>query len=433
MNRERIKKLVLESGQCAHAKCIFCGYSRERKPVNVQRLKVILDRELLDFKGDELRIYSSGSFFDENQFPEEFRRYLAEKCREKCIKKLVVESRPEFIIPEAIKDFEGIELHVAIGLEVADDGILKKLNKGFTTEDYVKAAKILHESNAKLRTYLLANPPFVKDIKKSLYDSVEFAKKHSDSIVVINLLPHYRAPLFDLWLQGKWSFLSREEFRELTKDLKGVELDEETFHFVPRFPPEKKRFWNGVGGEYLDNPHYRVWQDYIARWYRVPEGKEIALFLPCSYKKPYSKSKTHTLIAKVLRRVPCSEKIHRIVISSPGVIPFEFNNYYPFNAYDWDESLETPEIKKEYIRVNKERIKAYLKNHKYKQYLCFLKHSSESYQALKQACEELGISLTNCLSEETEKSVEGNPLHSKKALEELEENLRQTCTASDST
>jgi len=412
-----VKRMVLESGQCEHAKCIFCGYSKERVPVNVQRLKVKLDKELLDFSDDELRVYSSGSFFDDKQFPPEFRKYFAEKCRQKGVSKLVLESVPKFITAKTLADFDGINLHVAVGLEVADNEVLLKLNKGFTVEDYVRAAETIHQSGAKLRTYLLANPPFVDDIKKSLYESVEFAKKYSDSIVVINLLPHYMAPLLDMWLDGRWNFLSREEFHELTKDLKGVELDEETFHFVPRFPPEKKRFWKGVGGEFLDNPQYHVWQDYIARWYHVPEGKTTVLFLPCSYKKPYSRSKTHTAIYHILKQIPGGNNVHRVVISSPGVIPFEFNNNYPFNAYDWDESLETPKIKREYIKVNQKRIKAYLKNHKYKRYLCFFKHSSESYQALKQACDSLGIKLVNCMGA-------GDTIHSHEALKGLEDCLK---------
>lgn len=420
----KTKILILESGQCSHSGCIFCGYCRlKARTVNTQLLKTVIDRELLDPDFDTLKIFASGSFLDNNQFPREFRQYLAEKCRTKGIKKLVVESRPEYITDETLSDFKGIDLAVAIGLEVADNDTLKKINKGFSIEDFMKAAETIHQNHFQVRAYVLANPPFVKDIKASLLSSIKLAKKHSDSIVVINLLPHSKAPLFDLWLSGEWHPLSRREFQDLTKNLSGVELDEETFRFTPSFPPEKKRFWKGVGKEFLENPHYRVWQEYLANWYEQPEDKDIALFLPCSYKKPYSRSKTHSLIYNILKKTPGSKRVHRIVISSPGVIPFEYNDRYPFNTYDWDESLETPKIKEEYIRVNKARIKSYLENHKYAQVLCFFKRSSESYQALKQACTELGVPLKNCLSEHTEKSVEGNPMHSQEALEELAREL----------
>ncbi len=413
------KTLILESGNCSHSGCIFCGYCRERtQMLPAQILKARIDQLLLD-PPEELKIFASGSFLDNNQFPSDFRQHLAEKCRTKNIK-LVFESRPEFITKDTLNDFKGVDLTVAIGLEVADNAILSKINKGFTKEDFAEAAETLHANGFKVRAYLIANLPFIKDIKTSLHDSVKYAKKYSDSIIVINLIPHSKAPLLDLWLKGEWHPLSKKAFHELTQGL-NVDLDEETFRFVPSFPNKKKKFWTGVGGELLENDHYRVWQEYLTNWYETPENKDRALFLPCSYKKPYSHSQTHTLIFHVLKKVSGSKRIHRIVISSPGVIPFEFNNRYPFTAYDWDEKLETPEIKKEYIRVNKARVKAYLETHNYKKVLCFYKPSSESYQALKQACEELSIPLKNILTKNT-------PLHSTEALEQLEQAISSVCS-----
>jgi len=424
------KVLILNIGRCAWGRCIFCGYSRENYPEpNLLRMKVDLDRKLVGFEGDTLKIFGSGSFLDDKQFPREFRRYLVEKCKKKGIKHLTIESRPEFITEDTLLDFDGIDLTVAIGLEVADNDILKKLGKGMTVEDYTRAADIIHSKGFKVRTYLLVNPPFVDDIKESLDRSVSFALQHSDSIVLINLLPHANAPLFDLWVEGKWKPLTREKFFEITRPYANnpkIELDVETFRFVPRFPPEKRANLEGVSSEILNHPHFRVWQEYLCDWYEKPKDKTIALFLPCSAKKPYSKSKTHTLIYKTIKTLPIFKNIHRLVISTPGVVPFEFNDFYPFNAYEWDERLETPEIKKEYIKVTKKRIFDYLKHHKYDHYFCFFKYSAESYIALQEACNELGVSCTNCLSRETYEALKeekGNPLFKEEALKELREAL----------
>ena len=54
---------------------------------------------------------------------------------------------------------------IAIGLEVADDSILKKLNKGFTLQDIVKALFILDEMEIFSRAYILVGPPFVENAK----------------------------------------------------------------------------------------------------------------------------------------------------------------------------------------------------------------------------------------------------------------------------
>ena len=398
--------IIFESGRCSHATCIFCGYGMNERPVNTQLLKARLDRILAENEDDELKIFSSGSFLDYAQFPKEFLDYFAEKMRKKNIKKLTIESRPEFITEETLAPFNGIELTVAIGLESAHADELKTIAKGFTADEYARAADTLHKQGAKVRTYLLCNIPFVEDVKKSIEDSVAFAKKYSDSIVVLNLLAHGKTPLMQLWMQGKWKPLSKKRFHEVVRDIEGIELDEETFHFIPKFP--KKQSFVGVGKEFITNPVYDTWQDFIANWYEKPD-KDVALFLPCAARKPYKFSKTHTLIWKAIKPL---KNVHRIVISSPGVIPFEFNGRYPFDAYDWDERNETPEIMEDYVRINKERIIAYLKNHEYKHYVCYFKQESESYKALKLACEELGIKLTNALPE-------GEKVTSEKGLAEL--------------
>jgi len=66
----------------------------------------------------------------------------------------------------------------------------------------------------------------------------------------------------------------------------------------------------------------------------------------------------------------------------------------------------------EYIRINKERIKDYLSNHSYKKHVAYFRTGSESYEALKQACDELGIEITNALPE-------GAKVTSKEGLDNL--------------
>ncbi len=389
--------LLLESGRCAWGRCIFCGYGRRNgKLPTVENLK----REFDSFFGDlnpktkEIKVFGSGSFLDEKQVPEEARRYFIEKCIENGIKKITIESRPEFINEAKLKEFKGLELIVAIGLEVADDKILDRINKGFHLKDFERAVNILHSCGCKVRTYILVNLPFSNS--KILDRSVEYALTYSDSVVLINLLPHWNSPLFKMWLKGEWNFLSKKDFFEITKKWrsnKKIELDVETFRFIPKFPEEIRENLNGVGEEYLTHPHFEVWQDYLLRWYSPPREKEILLFLPCSYKKPYSESKTHRRILIRLKRLKIYPRIHQVMISNAGLVPREFENYYPFNSYNWDESLETEEIKERYVEVTAERIKKYLKAHGrcYKKIFHLLKEESESYKALKKACKALNL------------------------------------------
>ncbi len=431
-NEKKVKVIIPKSGKCSWGKCIFCGYGKEEYPVNVQVLKAWLDKQLLDFHGDTLVVYCSGSFLDDAQFPKEFRKYLVKKCKEKGIKHLQIESRPEFITDEKLEEFKGLDLTVAIGLEVADNEALKRIAKGMTVEDFIEAANKVHKHGFKVKAYVLVNLPVPK-ARELFNKTMEFARNHADKIVVMNLLPHGRTPLLDMWARGDWKPLSRKEFEEWIKpfkDWENVEFEFETFKFVPNIPPERRVFLKGVGTEFIDHPWYNIWQDWFSRIYEPPKGKDIALFVPCSYTKPYSRSRTHRLIDKAIKASGKANRVHKLVISSPGIIPFEFNDYYPFNAYDWDERLETPEIMKVYVEINRERIRNYLKNHrnKYKHFLAYFRLEAESLEALKLACDDLGIELKLAYNPETYKKLvksgEKKPLFRKELLDQLTETLK---------
>jgi len=422
--------LVLRSGVCGWGRCCFCGYGRAAgKTPTVPGLKKEFDEFFRDIgNADTVKVYGSGSFLDEKQVPAEARAYFIERCNAAGVKKIVVESRPEYVTESKLDEFSGLELTVAIGLETADDALLDRINKGFHVRDYEQAAGTIHACGGKVRTYLIVNLPNSKNA--DLEKSVEYALKHSDSIVLINLLPHGNTEVFRLWLRGEWNFLSREEFRKATEKWKNdprIDLDEETFRFFPKFPENAREYLRGVGEEFLTHPHFEVWQDYLQRWYIPPKEKDALVFLPCSYKKPYSESETHKKILEVLRKTKTYPRIHQAMLSNAGVVPREFEGAYPFNRYDWDESLETEEIKKRYVEVTKERIKGYLEAHKedYRTICCFLKYESESYQALEAACRELGLSFVNLLTKETYEKIknEGKPLQTDAALMDLYDNL----------
>jgi archaeosine synthase len=421
--------LILNSGRCSHGRCFFCGYGRiwggEPTAENVtacfKRFFDVLDE-------GEVKVYGSGSFLDERQVPATSRKYFIRECMERGVATVTVESRPEYVNKGVLAEFRGLDLTVAMGLESSDEGLLDRLGKGYGLREYEAAAKLIHEAGFKARTYLLVNPPFVGDVKGSLDESVEYALEHSESVVLINTLPHANAPLMRMWVAGEWNFLDRDTFRQVTGKWTGdqrVELDEETFRFTPTFSDDIKEELAGVGEWYLTHPHYEVWHDYIIRWYRPPPHR-ILLFLPCSYRKPYSKSMTHQGIIGALGSE--RSRFHEVMLSSAGVIPREFEGRYPFNSYDWSERQETAAIKERYIDVTAERIRNYLTAHG-KYYLkaaCYLRYDSESYQAVAAACGGAGMECPNLLKKDTYERVRGEkrPLQTQEALDDLREGVK---------
>ena len=425
-------QIIIRSGKCDWGKCLFCGWGpAEARKMSIHDMKDLIDEKFEKADNVEwVKIFNSGSFLDENQIPKAMRSYIVRKAEAKGVRRLVVECLPKFITDASIHDIEsrGVKVYIAIGLEVADNEVLKKLGKGITTvESFEQAAHLAHMHGIGIRAYLLANPPFVDNVEESLRKSIEFALKHSDYVSVCNVFPHAHSKVFELWVEGKWKPLGRKEFEGLMKEHKDQRIEKYFDEFV--HPPRWKEqpLIKGATEKELMHPYYEVWQDYINRFWEPNPDKSILLFVPCSFKKPYFASQLHKAIFSIINGLEIKEKLQIAAISSPGVIPYEFVNYYPFNRYDWPEWEETPAIKKKYTEVTQRRIEAFLEAHgsSWKKIYCYFKPTSESYIALERACERMNIKLVNCLKDETYEKTkdEKNPLSLPQALEDLKAGL----------
>jgi archaeosine synthase len=413
------KTIILNSGKCSWGRCIFCGWGKHDFEINTEALINTFDASV-DPGVTSLKIFGSGSFLDYKQFPKEFQEHVAKVMKGK---ELVIESRPEYVTKESLSVFKGVKLVVAMGLEAADNKVLKKLRKGVTLTSFKKACKLLHDHGFKAKGYILVNPPF--DYKGLLNKSVKFGLENCEELVLINTYPHAKAELFNYWIKGKWSPINEEEFKERVKKYKSrkISLDFDNYSFEPRF--EKQERLIGVDKKYISHPYFNVWQDYFTRFYKKPEDKDIALFLPCSKKKPYYNSRTHRAIRRVIAGYDWYKRVHIIVISNPGVIPIEFSGKYPFTAYDWNERKETPAIMKEYIKVNTERVKNYLRGYEYKKVFSYFKPESESGLCLENACKELRIKLVKLVDKKVYEKLKDkrNPIIHPLMLRAFKENI----------
>ena len=436
--------IILERGACSWGRCYFCGWGKRFVDVTEEELRRkftrFLEKNVKRRKVKVVKIFSSGSFLDEKQFSRDFVKFCIEKAKEAGAKAIVIESRPEFVQDSVLEyiNVEGIEIHVAIGLELADDEVLLKYyRKGLSVRDYLRAVETLKRHAFKVRTYILVNGhPILQDLKlqrEILEKTMDLVLKVSDTVVIINAYPHMKSELWEDWINLKWKPLDEEQFMDLVKEWINdprVEIDFNNLNFIPRFPKEKMIYLKGVGREYLVHPYYEVWQDYFVRFYKPPPEKEYLLFVPCSYKKPYTRSRTWRAFLGRISGFPFFKKIHVVAVSSPGVIPYEYINYYPFNAYDWPEWLETPKIKKEYIEVTAERVKKYIEKHghRYKLFFVYLRPDSESIQAIRKAFKQLKLEnkLIETLPEEVyQKIKEFKPaLAHPDAVEELVRTLK---------
>ncbi|WP_456478743.1 archaeosine biosynthesis radical SAM protein RaSEA [Geoglobus ahangari] len=201
--------IILPTRGCAWDSCHMCSYTLDsRRDASQEEVYGSFLKALERGRGEVLKIFTSGSFFDDREVSGETRRRIYEKALEEGFRKLVVESRPEFVREEIVEEIEeaGIEVEVGIGLETSSDEYRSLLiNKGFTFQDFVRASEMLRRV-ARVKAYLLMKPPLltereaIEDVLRSIRD----VKGHAD-IVSLNLMTVHRKTLVErLWQRGAY-------------------------------------------------------------------------------------------------------------------------------------------------------------------------------------------------------------------------------------
>lgn len=222
--------IILQCPPCSWNQCIFCGYSKDCQTKVKPSSESLLQQLNYYFNaygnGGNLEIYNSGSFLDDNQISSESRIAIFHQLAKKGIKSVTIESRPEYITKEKIKplvgEFKG-RLTVAIGLEVADNFLLKILKKGFTLKNVEKAYSVLDRMGIFSRVYILVGAPFVKDPMKKALASVRYAKNIGfTEIFLLGAYPMKNSKGYQLWKTGKWIPLKKENFNEIISSAKVI-------------------------------------------------------------------------------------------------------------------------------------------------------------------------------------------------------------------
>ncbi len=208
---EKTMVCIFKTTGCAwynFSACSMCGYfndiSPEIKDENLMKQIDLLYDSLND--ASVLKIFTSGSFLDPQEVSPRVRDYFFQRVSGK-VDKILVESRTEYIrkdILESIKKYK-IPLRIAIGLESADDYIMKySVNKGSTLKKFMDAATLIKNEGLELRTYLLFKPPFIseKTAIEDILKSIDIVSPYSDDIS-INPMNIQRNTLVEkLWKKG---------------------------------------------------------------------------------------------------------------------------------------------------------------------------------------------------------------------------------------
>jgi len=200
--------IIMRTNGCCWAKtggCTMCGYKQASlNAVTEDDLNKQISEALSRYKGEKfVKIYTSGSFLDENEIPIPIRERILKEFS--GCERILFESRPEFVSEKVIATLPKTTT-IALGLESSDPDILRtSIEKGFTPEDSRAAGKIIKNAGLSVRSYLILKPPFLSE-SAAIEDTVRsalFADEFSDEIS-INPLNVQRGTYAErLWRAGE--------------------------------------------------------------------------------------------------------------------------------------------------------------------------------------------------------------------------------------
>ncbi len=122
-----------------------------------------------------IKLYNAGNFFDTKAIPSADWYRIAELVAH--FERVIVQSHPKLISDRTLEFRDALagRLEVAVGLETVHEGVLERLNKQMTLDDFEQSVHFLRGHEIDVRSFILLRPPFMGQA-----EGVEWAKRSID-------------------------------------------------------------------------------------------------------------------------------------------------------------------------------------------------------------------------------------------------------------
>ncbi len=171
------KKVIIMSGGCSVPTCTMCPFTNENNYgiADVASGESLLDqvsRTLIRAEGEPdyevLSLYNDGSFFAPREIPRDVQVEIALLVAAAGVKRLVVESLPQFVTDAVLAPFVGalggVRLEIGIGLQSADALVRETLvNTRISQASFERALRVMSDLGVDPKVYLMVKPPFLTD------------------------------------------------------------------------------------------------------------------------------------------------------------------------------------------------------------------------------------------------------------------------------
>lgn len=183
----RALTVILRTRGCTWAirgGCSMCGYVNDSfvKKITADHLVQQFETALSQFSDHTvIKLYTSGSFLDDTEVPEEAQRRIADLVPDQVVR-FQSEAQAHHVTADRLSDIvdrlpEACQLAFGIGMEASTPEVLEhSVNNEFTVEDYRHAARVANDAGALLKCYVLVKPPFLTE-EEAILEAVATARR----------------------------------------------------------------------------------------------------------------------------------------------------------------------------------------------------------------------------------------------------------------
>lgn len=252
-------------GRRCHGGCTFCGEvgagfeSLDNLVPVSEQLKTNREYMGKKYKANKFIAYLQ-NYTNTYLPPEAFEEVVIACAETEDVVEISVSTRPDCIaapyldITEKVRERYGVEITYELGLQSVNTQTLKKINRGHTLAEYVRACIDIKGRGFGLCTHLIPNLPY-----DTMDDIIEASQMMSvlknDTVKLHNLFLMQNTPLAKKYLDGEFEICSYEEyFERIAVFLEYLSPEISIERFFARCPEEGCVFSNwGRSWRWLQN------------------------------------------------------------------------------------------------------------------------------------------------------------------------------------
>lgn len=263
--------------------CVFCNQksiSGQKKKLSKEEVKKIIDDYLKNLKNEDAQVeiaFYGGSFTAiEENLQEEFLQIAYEYIKAGKVESIRISTRPDAIHKEILKRLKKYKVKtIELGVQSANDYILKKANRGHTFSDVKKASKMIRWHGFKLGHQMMIGLP-----ESTRIDEINTAKSliklKPKMIRIYPVLVIKNTPLEKEYINGNYEPLALVQAIEISKELvrmfsdKNIEIIRIGLQNTDEIDSPENKTSEVVAGPY--HPAFRQLVE-SAMWYDAIVGK----------------------------------------------------------------------------------------------------------------------------------------------------------------